>query len=286
MNEILDEEYKCGPGKCVIINNMVFKKGKNLQLLGQKDENNLKLLFVMLGFEVEVHQNLTTEMMKETIESYSKMKHDGAFVLVILSHGNKNDTVSGTDDDKVDDDKNGVQVATLESYFHDQHPSLHGVPKIFIIDACRGRDQDCRQRILTSKDNPHDMHAHIHVDEDSLELENPTITNVAECADFLIIYASARNKKAWGDKEVGSFFTEAFTSEMFKAKEDDDLHKILLRVKRNVLSKPESDEETQTGEDQSRLMKYYYIKRYYYCFALYNVVTVHINQHTYTCNYC
>ena len=72
---------------CVIINNMKFDDSQ-LDLPSAKlDEEHLKVLFTFLGFTVIVHPNLTGREIDEQIQSYSKMKHDGVFILIILSYG-------------------------------------------------------------------------------------------------------------------------------------------------------------------------------------------------------
>ena len=65
---------------------MVFKKGAALPD-GKKDEQDLAALFLTLGFDVRIHENLTGKEMVHKVESYSKMEHNGVFFLILLSHG-------------------------------------------------------------------------------------------------------------------------------------------------------------------------------------------------------
>ncbi len=242
-NDSDTEEYECESGMCVIINNMAFPGEDNLQAQGEKDENNLRLLFTMLGFTVKVHRDLKAAQMDEEVRFYSQMKYQGAFVLVMLSHGDVNDEVYGIDNEN-------VTVFQLERYFHDSDPTLRGVPKIFFIDACRGDKNDYQKRLRPKRLEPKKT-------PDSVE----TVTTYTQTSDIAIIYASARDRFAWGDDENGSVFTQNFTSEMLKAQENHHLTDILLRVRRKVLNHPAKPEETQTTADVIQLTKHYYIKR-------------------------
>ena len=146
---IIIDTYVCDTGLCVIMNNMKFNPSAKLSELkgGEVDENNLKKLFNDLGFTVMVHRNFTAEKMKSTAEDYSHMTHSGVFFLIILSHGGEGDVVYGTDG-------NEVEVHQLKELFYARNcPSLAGIPKIFMIDACRGsRNEGVRSSVTNSAD--------------------------------------------------------------------------------------------------------------------------------------
>lgn len=133
-----DQPYNTQPGRCVIINNMVFKKASELTN-GKKDEQDLAALFITLGFNVKIHENLTANEMIRKVEAYGKKQYNGAFFLIILSHGglvDNKEAVLGTD-------CKPVAINWLQTFFSASNcPSLDGVPKIFLVhvhvDACQG----------------------------------------------------------------------------------------------------------------------------------------------------
>ena len=103
---------------------------------GIEDAEALKNLFENLQFTVEVCPNLNAHYIREKVEEYSKKNHKGVFILIILSHGKEGDVVYGTDIGE-------VKVHELQEYFHTTScHSLAGIPKVFLIDACRGGKSD------------------------------------------------------------------------------------------------------------------------------------------------
>ena len=218
---IMLDFYKCDPGLCVIINNTVFGTPQLRELEGGKrNEEDLKKLFKELGFTVMIHQNLIAEKMKSTAEGYCHMKHSGVFFLIILSHGGEGDVVYGTDGKK-------VEVHQLKELFYTRNcPSLAGIPKIFMIDACRGsRNEGVRSSVTNS-------------------------------ADVYTIFASTRGTTAGTDPVQGSHLTRNFFNVVTKADPDKKFEEIMTEVKIRI-----HNTRRQTVETNSTLTKYYYIKR-------------------------
>lgn len=238
------QPYTHPPGLCVIINNMVFTRAENL-LLRQKDEDDLHELFTRLGFDVRVHQNLTAEQMTTQVKDYSRMEHNGVFFLVILSHGilsDNREAVIGTDDLP-------VPISWLERFFHTTNcPSLHEVPKIFLIDACRG-----------------EVHETVYTPPRSMGLRtlggsivSPTGTEPGtDSAHFMIIFASTYGHVAYATGN-GSHLTQTFVTVMGEANYDDSLQVITQEVKERV---QRLNLGHQTVEVVDRLTRNYLIKR-------------------------
>ena len=201
---------------------------------GEVDENNLKKLFNDLGFTVMVHRNFTAEKMKSTAEGYSHMTHCGVFFLIILSHGGEGDVVYGTDG-------NEVEVHQLKELFYaTKCPSLAGIPKIFMIDACRGSRNERVYRPETK----------------SATKSSKRRASVTDSADVYTIFASTRGTTAGIDSELGSHLTRNFVDIVTKATYEKNFEEIMIKVKRHIQSI-----KTQTAETTSTLTKDYYIKR-------------------------
>ena len=230
------DEYICNPGLCIIMNNMVFDKPQLGELKGgKKDEEDLKELFKELGFTVMVHQNFTAEKMKYTAEGYGRMKHHGVFFFIILSHGGEGDVVYGTDG-------NEVEVHQLKELFYARNcRSLAGIPKIFMIDACRGSRNE-----------------RVYRPETKCATKSPNRRgSVTDSADFYTIFASTRGTTAGIDPERGSHLTRNFVDAIKKANHEKNFEEIMKEVQRNI----RRSKKKQTAETITTIYQNYYIKK-------------------------
>ena len=229
------DEYKCDPGLCVIMNNMVFNKPQLGELTGgERDEEDLKKLFKKLGFTVMIHKNLTAEEMKSTAEGYSCMKHCGIFFLIILSHGGEGDVVYGTDGKE-------VEVHQLKELFYATNcRSLARKPKVFMIDACRGSRNE-----------------RVYHPETKCATKSPNRRgSVTDSADVYTIFASTRGTTAGIDSELGSHLTRNFVNVVTEADCGKKFEEIMTEVKGRIHTT-----KIQTAETNSTFTKFYYIKR-------------------------
>ena len=212
---------------------MKFKRSAPLPG-GIKGEENLRILFTVLGFEVHVHRNHTATEIINLVKTYQSMEHKGAFFLIVLSHGNtinNNVVVLGTDEMP-------VEVQELEAHFHfPKCPSLEGMPKIFMIDACRGGKLEVNKSFW-SRAPPN---------------------KATECGDVGIIYASSPGKAAVSTQHKGSVLTQTFCEVAKEANEDDNLGEIVRRVRRRI--KDTRGARVQTVEFVDRLYLNYFIQR-------------------------
>ena len=256
---------------------MKFEDSKKFPNLdgGNEDAEALKNLFSNLQFTVEVCSNLNAHFLREKVKEYSHMDHKGrAFILIILSHGGEGDVVYGTDTGE-------VKVHELQEMFHTTscHRSLDGIPKVFLIDACRGGNHE----------KVH-MHGHRQVRGPSIGCRSAI--GITDSADFMTVYASTRGNVAYmfndGDKK-GSCFTQMLVEVMREADEDKEINEIITEVRSRILSKyiqlaihenaekeaEEADEaeaekkeenikeaEGQTVQASSTLLRKYFITRF------------------------
>ena len=232
----------------MIINNTDFKNAKNLPG-GDKDEQDLFKLFFSLRFEVKIHRNLTANEMVHKLESYSEFQHKGAFFLIILSHGKmvkEGEEIVGTDGKT-------VMMKKIESCFlATKCPTLCEVPKIFLIDVCRG---DQQERVY-SEPQSHDS--------SSLPKsagQNSTDRSVRKLitSDFLLVYASTSGHVAFCT-DRGSRLTQTFTEVTNEAADDDTITNIIREVKARV-----QEHGKQMVESVDTLTHKYFIKRYNTC---------------------
>ena len=231
----------------MIINNMDFMYAHKLPA-AKRDEEHLKVLFTFLGFEVEVHLNLTGMEMKDKIKSYSEMSHTGVFVLIILSHGtlvNNKDAVIGTDGVS-------VEIHQLERLFYAINcPSLCEIPKIFIIDACRGFRHEITyaptDKSITAMDLGEST-SHTHLD---------IAAHGTNSSHFAILYASTHGNVAYTTNS-GRYLTQTFVAVVAEASPG----KTLIEITQEVKTRIQADNAGQTTELVDRLNRAYYIKRF------------------------
>ena len=131
------KSYPKGIG--VIINNKTFhgrlrdepRKGTDV------DAAALERLFTYLGFYTYRYNDLTVVRMRNILTDVSKIDHKkyNCLLIAILTHGEQ-DKLYGTDSDSISVEK------LTKLFYGDQCPSLVGKPKIFILQACRGKNQD------------------------------------------------------------------------------------------------------------------------------------------------
>ncbi|XP_061107890.1 caspase-7-like [Conger conger] len=99
------------------------------RMLGQRTFKSLK-------FTVQVENDLSADDMLKALQRVSEEDHTdmACFVCMLLSHG-ENGTLWGTD--------RQVPLRSLTSVLSAKRcPSLEGKPKLFFIQACRGREYD------------------------------------------------------------------------------------------------------------------------------------------------
>ncbi|XP_036359068.1 caspase-3-like [Octopus sinensis] len=118
----------------LIINNVHFDKLSYRQG-SDEDASEIKKSLKSLHFEVIDHNNLSVKEMTHIFTDISTKDHTkyNCFVCVILTHGEDDNQIYGTDDK--------VKLDTLvEMLLPERCPSLIGKPKLFFIQACRGQN--------------------------------------------------------------------------------------------------------------------------------------------------
>ncbi len=131
-------------GYVVIINNVVFDTMKN-RIGSDEDATALENLFSAHGFEVDNdNRNLTTLQMKEKLQAFAASdchKNVDSTVVVLLSHG-VSVAVCGTDSIAGRPDTM-LSLKDVEAMFTGERCiALATKPKMFIIQACRGPEED------------------------------------------------------------------------------------------------------------------------------------------------
>ena len=122
-------------GIAVVISNEKFKGKLESRSGSAVNAHNLCNLFNYLGFDIQHHDNKTHTEMRHILSEVAAMNHDkyDCLMVAILTHGDYGDVLYGTTG-------GGIMIQeVIETFSGTRCPSLIGKPKIFIIQACRGR---------------------------------------------------------------------------------------------------------------------------------------------------
>uniref|UniRef100_A0A3B1K5H4 Caspase 22, apoptosis-related cysteine peptidase n=1 Tax=Astyanax mexicanus TaxID=7994 RepID=A0A3B1K5H4_ASTMX len=188
-------------GLCVIINNVKFENPKKNREGSKSDAAGLKKVFTYLGFTVRTHEDQTAKQMRELMLSYSKTeKHGDCFVCCILSHG-KQEGVIGTD-------MRTCSTKDILSPFDGINcPPLAGKPKVFFIQACRGKNRQTK--------------VHVTADDDATEGDDDTVTSddpgeaytLPKHSDYLVSTSTVEDYVSYKNK-YGSWFIGSLCSQL------------------------------------------------------------------------
>ena len=177
----------------MIINNFRFQNEADNRKGSEHDVNELDDLFQQLSFTVDVRENLKRDEMQRVVIEYANIDHTQycAFVMIVMSHGSNRDVIYGVDGRYV------TLEAIMSEFQATNCPSLDGKPKVFIIQACRG-----------SNDNL-PLPSEACVDRFGISTDSTLpIGTCAREADFLLAFASVPGYEAKRDKNKGSFFIQ------------------------------------------------------------------------------
>ncbi|CAH1787639.1 unnamed protein product [Owenia fusiformis] len=244
-------------GRCLIINNFKFEPEMRNRYGTEHDLNSLKDLFTKFKYTVTVKTDLTARDIKDTLNEESKQSmHDmyESFVLAILSHGTV-DAVYGVDNET-------VPYKEIYNYFNGENcKSLIGKPKIIIIQACQGKDEDggvvpdggeVKQddNVDASSPSPSDL-----MDEKDYPdgaQKSPTM------ADFFIATATTQDYVSWRNTQTGTWFIQALVHIYRKYAGKKDISAMSSKVNSLVASKTSTAGKKQIPDFRNRLRKKFY----------------------------
>merc|ERR1711892_149543 len=223
-------------GTAVIINNLDLEQPPT-----KNDVESMGTVLKDLGFDVEVHVNLTSQgmnMVKRKVTEESKHKDANCFLMLIISHG--------TADFILDKDREKTwNIESLVTEVCDVQ-SLVGKPKLFFIEACRGKENNfSTQRMTKSSASPQQSGI-------SLPSKQDVFVGFATVPGFV----SFTNMK-------GSPYLQALSSILSSHHATTDLSDIHLLVKRKLAGMNlGSDGARQGAEERSSLLSKLLFSRY------------------------
>ncbi|XP_029657347.1 caspase-7-like [Octopus sinensis] len=219
-----DEEstrYDMDPNKrnlAVIITNEKFKE-LNFREGADEDTRTIKNALESLDFEVEELKNQSVKQMKKALR---KIQNKGGkyncFVCVISTHGKIGDKICGNDKEVLIED-------LVEEVLPGKCPGLEGKPKLFFIQACRGKktDEGASQNsaIKTEKVDVTDIITH----------------KIPVWVDVLVAYSSVSEYYSWRNVTDGSWFLQALAYILQHYGKKLELQELMLLVNHVIASK-------------------------------------------------
>ncbi|XP_052823815.1 caspase-3-like [Octopus bimaculoides] len=208
----------------LIINNVKFDKSTGMpeRQGSDKDASAIKHTLESLHFQVINRTNLSVKSMEQIFWDISTRDYANynCFVCVILTHGEDNNWIYGTDDKvKLDD--------LVEMLLPNRCPGLIGKPKLFFVQACRG----------TKFDSGAVMHD---AGDMRKKYENITSYKVPLWADVLLAYSTVPGFYSWRNSTNGSWFIQSLAHIFGKHGDRLELQQLMLSVNRRVAYEYES----------------------------------------------
>ena len=151
-----------------------------------------------------------------------------------MSHGGDNGEIAAAD--------KFYNVEELwENFLGDNCKSLIGKPKLFFIQACRGKNIDPGVSLK-------------HKFSDELQVDSTETVNVIpKLADFLVMYATAESHYSFRNNTHGSWFIQALCKELKNGLQENFMD-ILTRVNKSVAFEKQSNNPNNIELDGAKQM--------------------------------
>ena len=224
----------------LMIINRTFKDPKNIREGAEKDQKHLEIIYKHLDVDYEVANDLEEHEMYASIKKFSKnIKLPCSVIFVSIStHGKDDGGLMGTK-------WRLVSVGEIVNCFETKE--LLGIPKVFIIQACKGSTEEKRESLRKCGDDQHNQSTD----------PNQYCT---KRADVLIAYSTSEGCVSYRNRYDGSWFIEVLKDCITNPKyEKRHFVEILTICTNNTIVKNYSDDDdelTQTPSYCSTLRKF------------------------------
>ncbi len=232
-------------GVAVIINNEQFREHSQREGTAV-DEKNLVHAFHYLGYIVEVHRDRTAKQIYDIVKQIKDRDHSSydSFVCCILSHG-KEGHVHGSDSMVIPlKDVTGL----LDG---DSCKTLVGKPKVFIMQACRGKQKGTGVR---ADGDDEQFESRIASDSEA-RIVSDSDNKIPAVADFFYGYATPLGQVAWRDLDNGSWYISELCRSLASYACCSNLETIMKITSRRVGEEYTNELYKQSPETTSRLTK-------------------------------
>ena len=235
-------------GKALIFNHENFDEstgmsGNALTRAGTNiDASDLEKVLNTRGFDVTIHKDLpNSEFITHYLEKAAKEKSNeesDCILVAVLTHGEDGLLYASKG-------KSYPEENLWLPFLADKCRGLAGKPKIFLIQACRGGEQDPGVEM----DSP--------TEEVAKKDKKPTV-KVPTHADTLVARATVPGYVSWRNRGTGSYFIQALCDVLRDEAENedpDDLVSLLVKAQGIVAEKTISDSWKQIPSFTCQLTK-------------------------------
>lgn len=217
-------------GYCIIINNNFRDSKEKYREGAAEDVKKLKTQFERRNFKPQVLQDLTRDqMLRAMADLVSYCDKDkgkiSCVVVAIMSHGDCERLEDHQDDEDtsqsgqgviISSDSKRVKVDEILENFYQPNSTLAGIPKLFILHACRGKKKD-RLGVLMDPDEPEG---------------DPALPLMA---DYLLAFPTALHYVAYRNPTEGANFIQKLCDTLGdKDYDNEDFYIIFTEVARKV----------------------------------------------------
>ena len=237
-------------GITLIINNMSFapdpEHGTRSHRHGsEKDVCQVEELFIALGFEVQTRQNLSRLQLLDELDDVVCQDHSAydCFVLWLMSHGRSGEVFGS--------DGNTVPIQTLNDMFS-KCETLRGKPKLFFIQACRGRGEDVGVKVSPDSDISS-------LNQENRSYESTKVDPVIQLripthSDFLYAFSTVDEYVSYRNENEGSYYVRCFVKAFREHVAYDHILDILTVVNLEV-SKIDTQRPLSTNRCRTKICK-------------------------------
>uniref|UniRef100_A0A182PC04 Caspase n=1 Tax=Anopheles epiroticus TaxID=199890 RepID=A0A182PC04_9DIPT len=225
-------------GVALIINQVNFssmekREGSN------KDRDDMSSVLQRIGFDVRVFDDCNRKQLLSGLQEIANEDHtkNDCLVIVVMTHGKENNLLYASD--------KSYEVNRLwEPFIGGACPSLIGKPKLFFVQACRGKKLDQGVQLVRMSVDSIDVQS----SPESMRYVIPTM------ADLLVMYSTYDGHYSWRNTSKGSWFIQSLCIELEASAHCRELLHILTAVARRVAYQYQSNVPDSAKLDAKKQM--------------------------------
>ena len=227
-DEMLSDVYKMDHprrGRAIVINNRVFSPEMEKQGYGVRSGTDVDCTTICkrlqaLNFQVDRYHNATCAEILAAFSDAANEDHSDAdcFAGVLLSHGEE-DLIMGVDAKLAIKD-------IFEMFKANNCKSLAGKPKLFFIQACRGKELD--KGVDANVADAKRSH------NSAFDGDGSDVIRIPNEADFLLSYSTVAGYYSWRNSTRGSWYIQALVHVLDRKGTTTEVQKLLTDLNRLV----------------------------------------------------